>query len=271
MKLFAIRDGMAEREKDLAYLIYYENAKKFYIELPDGADPWETPLLLESFLAKGETSVNSYWSMVWVQQRIVPPDRQNIAQILRDNGLSSYDEFALLMLTAGRCVQDDYYLVPLDASSLPQEIVRRLNHRLEEVVPLENNCLLVFFRDGKIKKVDLNGYFAERKQFAVLVQRPEYFARAYVQTGGFGVQWDENLAVSYATMSKMGKTIPLTPADFKTFAATQIINANEAAELLNCSRQYINELVKTGKLHPLKASGKNTLFWKTEVMQKLWR
>ena len=114
MKLFAIRDESAAEQIDLAYLLYYEVEKRFYIELPENADPWETPLLLSSFIKKGKTSVNSYWSKIWVQQRIVPTDRQNLGQVLRDNNLKEYDEFDLLMLSMGRCAQDDYYLVPIE-------------------------------------------------------------------------------------------------------------------------------------------------------------
>ena len=47
--------------------------------------------------------------------------------------------------------------------------------------------------------------------------------------------------------------------------------AEQRAELLNCSRQYINELVKSGKLHPIKASEKNTLFLKREILQRGWQ
>ncbi len=38
MRIFAIRDE--ELTGILAYLLYYEQAKSFYIELPDHADPW---------------------------------------------------------------------------------------------------------------------------------------------------------------------------------------------------------------------------------------
>ena len=77
MKIFAVRDESDPTRRDVAYLLYYEQAKRFYIELPENADPWSTPLLLSSFLKKGERTVNAYWSKLWVQQRIVPPDRQN--------------------------------------------------------------------------------------------------------------------------------------------------------------------------------------------------
>ena len=52
MKIFAIRDESATQQIDLAYLLYYEAEKRFYIELPENADPWETPLLLSSFICK---------------------------------------------------------------------------------------------------------------------------------------------------------------------------------------------------------------------------
>ena len=110
MKLFAIRDESAIEQIDLAYLLYYEVEKRFYIELPENADPWETPLLLSTFIKKGKTSINSYWSKIWVQQRIVPTDRQNLGQVLKDNNLQEYDEFDLLMLSMGRCAQDDYFI-----------------------------------------------------------------------------------------------------------------------------------------------------------------
>ena len=109
MRIFAIKDDTLSQEIVLGYLIYYENAKAFYIELPDDADPWETPLLLSSFVKRGERSVSSYWSRLWVQQRIIPRDRQNIGQVLKENGLKEYDEFQLLMLTMGRCAQDECY------------------------------------------------------------------------------------------------------------------------------------------------------------------
>ena len=148
MKIFAIRDESATQQIDLAYLLYYEVEKRFYIELPENADPWETPLLLSSFIKKGETSINSYWSKIWVQQRIVPTDRQNLGQVLRDNNLKEYDEFDLLMLSMGRCAQDDYYLVPIEEAQLPEKIRRRFDRLIEDVIPLNDFALLVFFRDG---------------------------------------------------------------------------------------------------------------------------
>ena len=108
-------------------------------------------------------------------------------------------------------------------------------------------------------------------RFSIILKRPDYFARVQIQTGGYGVQWDDNQSISDSELYKMGKRIPMTMDDFRAFASERIINAAEAAEILNCSRQYINELVKTDKLHPIKMSEKNTLFLKSEVLRRSWQ
>lgn len=271
MKLFAIRDENDFLQKDLAYLFYYENEKRFYIELPDDADEWETPLLLSSFIKKGEKTINSYWSKMWVEQRIVPPDRQNIGQILRDNKLSAYDEFDLLILGMGRCAQDDYYLVPIDEASLPSSIKNRFLRRIENVVPLEDFSLLVFFADGIIKKCDIKSYLEERQQFHILLEREELWENVKSQIGGYGVTWDENLNISNSMLYKIGKKIPLTTSDFKSFIKHGVVNVSEATEILSCSRQNIDDLTKRGKLHPVKSSGKNTLYLKSEILKRAWK
>lgn len=271
MKLFAIRDETAEVQKDLAYLLYYEVEKRFYIELPGNADPWELPLLLDSFVKRNETTVNSYWSKIWVQQRIIPTDRQNIAEILRDNHLDEYDEFELLMLAMGRCSQDAYYLVPIDEKDLPREIVKRFATRIEDVLPLEDYCLLVFFRDGTVKKCDMKKHFEKIKTFHILLKKPEYFDHVQMQIGGYGVSWDVNMTVSDSTLYRIGKKVPLSATDFRNFVMHRVINAAEAAEILGCSRQNIIDLTKRGKLHPVKTSEKSTLYLKSEILKRNWQ
>lgn len=77
----------------------------------------------------------------------------------------------------------------------------------------------------------------------------------------------ENMSISDRELYDSGIQIPLSPADFREFVVQRVINAAETAELLECSRQNISDLVKRNRLHPIKASKKNTLFLKSE-MQK---
>lgn len=271
MKIFAIRNESARQQADLAYLFYYESEKRFYIELPENADPWETPLLLSSFAKKGETTINSYWSKRWVQQRIIPTDRQNLGLILKENNLKEYDEFSLLMLTMGRCAQDDYYLAPIDESQLPKQITKRFEKHIEDIVPLDMYHLLVFFRDGSVKKCSLREYFDKTKAFRILLQKEELFSTASVQTGGYGVEWDIHLSITNTMLYQMGKSIALSAPDFRSFVVHRVVNVAEAAEILGCTRQNIEYLTKKGKLHPIKSSEKNTLYLKSEILKRNWQ
>jgi hypothetical protein len=271
MKIFAIRDEADKEQKDLAYLFYYEMEKRFYIELPENADPWETPLLLSSFVKRGEKTVNSYWSKLWVQQRIVPTDRQNLGQVLKENHLKEYDEYSLLMLSRGRCAQDDYYLVPMEEGELPEEIQARFFMRIEDIIPLEDYHLLVFFRDGKVKKCSLRERFQSDNAFRVLLNNEELFDHVQMQTGGFGVAWDTNMTISDAELYRIGQDVPLSAGDFKNFVVHRVVTAAEAAEILDCSRQNIVDLIKRGKLHPLKSSAKTTLFLRSEILKRNWQ
>ncbi len=271
MKIFAVRDETDAGQKDLAYLFYYETGKKFYIELPDHADPWETPLLLSSFVKRGEKTVNPYWSRVWVQQRIVPPDRQNLAYILRDNGLAEYDEFALLTIAGGRCAQDDYYLLSIGENDLPEYIQERFLRRVEDVLALDEYVLLVFFRDGLVKKCHLKNYLEDHRELQILLKKTEFFPYVHVMVGGYGVTWDENRDIMDYALYEMGETVPLIASDFRRFVEDCVISAAQAAEILGCSRQNINDLTKRGKLHPVKNSEKGRFYLKSEVVKRSWQ
>jgi hypothetical protein len=271
MKIFAIRDETDFTNKDIAFLIYYEQDKRFYIELPENADPWETPLLLSSFLKRGEKTVNAYWSKIWVQQRIIPSDRQNLGQILRDNGFEAYDEFDLLMLADGRCAQDNYYLVSVLEADLPQSFVLRFQKKVEDVVPLVKKQLLVFFQDGSVKKCDVESLLTNNKAFSPILKDENLFRSVCIQPGGYGVCWGENLNIADDVLYDCGKDVPLSLGDFRRFVEDRIVNTAEAAELLGCTRQNIDDLVHRHKLHPIKATPKNKLFLKSEIIQRNWK
>ena len=139
------------------------------------------------------------------------------------------------------------------------------------MLPLENHCLLVFFRDGAVKKCDLQKHFEKTRAFQILLKKPDYFQHVQMQTGGYGVAWDVNMTVSDAMLYRISKSVTLTIEDFRNFAAHRIINASEAAEILGCSRQNIIDLTKRGKLHPIKTSEKSTLYLKSEVLKRNWQ
>ena len=268
MRVFAIKDETLDNDTILGYLIYYESAKAFYIELPDNADPWETPLLLSSFVKRGEHSVGSYWSRMWVQQRIIPSDRQNIGQILKEAHLQEYDEFSLLLLAMGRCAQDDCYLEEISVSSLPDELLKRWQYKIEDVVPLEAQRLLVFFRNGEVRIARADSIPGIPRECIPFFRTPERFNRVEVQPDGYGVMWNELAVISDRVLYQNSEKVPLTLQDFTRFVQYRVVNAAEAAAILDCSRQNIDDLMRRGKLHPIRKDSRNKLFLRNEVVQR---
>lgn len=58
--------------------------------------------------------------------------------------------------------------------------------------------------------------------------------------------------------------------DFRRFVENRVVNTAEASELLECSRQNIEYLVRRGKLRPVRATPKNKLFLKSKVARRKW-
>ena len=110
MRKFAIRSELCG-EKDLAFLYYDEEKKQYEIEVPKETESFEAPLIIADFIKKGQRKIGREWSLRWVQERVTPPNRQNIGQILRVNHMTEYDEFKFLVKNEGRSCQDECYIV----------------------------------------------------------------------------------------------------------------------------------------------------------------
>ena len=265
MRIFAIKDETLSPEIILAYLIYLEASKSFYIEIPDEIDAWDLPHVLSSLASRGIRSIDCFWSSRWVQYRIVPPERQNIGQIIRDSGLKKYDEFSLLMRNMGRCEQDDCYLEEISEDQLPDFLLKRWENRVDEVIPLKIPELLLFFINGQTRQINVQSLMTE--ECIPYLANQQRFDRVEVQPGGFGVAWGETAFISYR-MLKGGNRIDITSDVLQKYARLRLVDMSEACRILNCSRQNMNDLIRRDKLHPVQIMGNNTLFRKAEIMSR---
>ena len=270
MRSFVIKNEYADNRIE-GYLFYYEKTKDFFIELPDNANEWEVPMMFASFVRRGEYTINARWSKIWVQQRIVPPDRQNLPEILKDNGLKAYDEYRLLLLADGRCSQDDYCISMISFEELPKSIQERRMHKIDDIIPLADQKLLILFSDGVIKICRIADLLEKDSPLEILLSvHPEVFEKVRLITGGYGVCWDDNKTISDRDLYEAGDTIPLTKEDFLSFVSKRVVNTAEAAEMLNCSRQNIDDLIKRDKLKPIKTTSRGKLFLKGDIEKLSW-
>lgn len=264
MKISVIRDDKIAG-KNLGYLFYYEQPGKFFIEIPGSIDEWEAPMILSSFVRRGIRSVDAQWSEVWVQQRIVPVDRQNLGQILRDNGLSEYNPYQLLMLGHGRCAQDNCYVKNIKEPDLPDEIRERQMHKVESVVPLSEEKLLLGFRDGMMQIIRKDFCAGFHRRLTAYFRAVHSFKEAAVEAGGNGITWGDGLTIPAEELYHPEMQIGLTRDDLDHYFVREILTTTEACSMIGCSRQYLDELVRRKKLHPVKSDVRNRLFRRSEI------
>lgn len=269
MNVYAIRNDK-DPSKDLAYLLYYKKSKQFYIEMLENIDSKELPIILKHFYDEGKRGVNSYWSYIWVKERIVPQDRQNIAMIIKCNGLTNYDELQLLILGNGRCSQDDFFIEKVIDDSLPVEISIRFSRQIDDCICLNNKDLLVFFRNGVIKKVDLKSLVHVNPKISILLDKEILLSALEILPGGYELSFGNGIRIDNEDLYNHGIDVNIVLQDLIKYISERIVNTSEASEILNCSRQNINDLVKRKKLNPIKTTSKNQLFLKTDIEKRQW-
>ena len=267
-QLYSLRDEARGEARDLAILECYANPAEFFFELPPDADPWELPFILHEFCQRGRLTVDAEWSGRWVRSRLVPPERQNLGEVLRENGLDSYDELRLLGLTGGRCAQDSCYLAPLSREALPRWYVERLRERVTDAFALGAFRLVVTFADGTAALCRADEMLAGRRAFTRVLADEAVFSRVAVQAGGHGIRWGSQLEVPAGELLGSGQALPLGADDLARIAAQATCDTAEAAQILRCTRQNISDLVRRGKLGPIKTGCRLALFLRADLLKR---
>ena len=265
MVIFEIRDDSIKMNHLLGYLFYFERSKRFYAELMPDLTEWDAPFIFSAFVKKGLFSIDASWSERFVNQRIVPTDRQNLGTILRDNKLNEYNIYKLLLLSEGRCAQDEIYLNKIHEDDLRDEIKDRLKRKVRDLLPVSDFSIYISFQDGHQTYLNCDDFLSGNRTFTRVISDKEVFMKAKVSPGGNGIEWGDNLSIPAESLYKQKECqgIPFELID--SFIAKRLVDTTEAVELLNCSRQYINQLVKDGKLIPNRVLSNNNLFLRSDL------
>ena len=96
-----------------ARLTYDESTNVFNVLVPESiykeVNPPLSLLWVREMCDKGRATL-PVASLEWVRERLVPPSRLNIDEILRTYGLDEYDEFPMLLVNSARCHRDELYI-----------------------------------------------------------------------------------------------------------------------------------------------------------------
>lgn len=60
----------------------------------------------------------------------------------------------------------------------------------------------------------------------------------------------------------------MTNEELRNFIKEKIVNTNQAAEMLDCTRQNIDRLVKNGKLIPIVIYPRDKIFLKADILER---
>ena len=270
MTVFEIRDKARESSL-LGYLFYYERSKRFFAELLSDTDEWTCPFIFADYVRKGIYSIDSVRSGKFAEQRIIPPDRQNLGTILKENGLKEYDEYKLLLLSEGRCAQDELYLMRISEKDIIPEISKRFEGKVLDVMPLGNLKVLVFFTDGRSAVVDVGRLCRDDRLFGNVRRNDEVFRNVRVSPGGNGIEWGEERFIPAEILRATGRESAISYADITGFIQTRLVDTSEAAEILNCSRQYIKQLSDKERLTPLREGANSNLYMRSEIEREFYK
>lgn len=86
-----------------------------------------------------------------------------------------------------------------------------------------------------------------------------------MEAGGTGIRLSENISASSEVLSCVGREAGFTKDEFYRMLDRQLVNTHEACEILSCSRQNIDDLIRRGKLRPVKEGMKDKLFLRSDV------
>lgn len=110
MRTFEILNSENPSAPPCAFLTCDQKKSEFNATINSWASANDVPVQFAPTVEKGETKVPTQWVQAWVDERVVPPSRQNIGSVLKEHGLRHYDICELLAQNEGRSVQDGFYL-----------------------------------------------------------------------------------------------------------------------------------------------------------------
>ncbi len=256
MKVLAIKN---EYKQAIGYLFCYVKSQKYIIELNEGIKDMEVPLILDKFAREKTYTVPSFASGIFVRQRVIPRDRQNIAYILKNANLKVYDELKLLILSKEKCSHDDFYVEQIDYEDVSIDIKARKENKLEEAYLVNTDFIVLMYYNKEYKKIKVSELNKPQ-----LLNNINLLMGLSLEVGGNGITFNDAMTITLDELNKL-PSYPIDSNDIKAYAANNLISSSRAGYLMQCSRQNISYLVKVNKLIPVIQGLNETYFTKGNV------
>lgn len=234
MKVFEIRDI----NNIYGYLFSNDDYSDYYIEINDEV---KQDIFFQMFLDNNECIINNDWTKKWIEERVIPNNRQNINDILKNSKIEKYNELELFIKVKGRSSMDNSYLKEIKIDDITSNIKERRKRRIREYI-YDNNTLIVFFMDNK----------------TILYKIDDQDLLKYMNNGSFlsifgcEIVFTRKIRLSYDFLYKNGKVIDISYDTIIKYLAENLCTQREVILDLGYSRQYLHILSKNDILKPIK-------------------
>lgn len=242
MKALEIRN----KENIYAYMFYTNNPDDtYYIELNENAVDY--PVFFHLFIEKNKYVINNYFSEKFLNERIIPYERQNIGSILRENHMYNYNPIEFYIRAHGKSSMDDLFIRKIKLEEILDNVKERRKHLIKDFIVLKNNKMIIFFINGESKIIDIDNN----------LNKP------FLSTFGEEIIFDSKYRFDYDYLYNNGKNFPLLYDDLLNYMNDNIINSGDICEKYSISRQYVNQK----KEEFIRIN--NNLYLKNDVLVKL--
>ena len=231
MKVFEIRDNI-----DIyGYLFCVNNYSDYYIEI--NSNNLNQDVFFKMFLDKKENTINYTWARRFIEERVIPANRQNINDILLNNGMNEYNELEMFIASNGRSSMDNTYLRKIKEEDIIEEIRERRKRRIIDFIQ-EENKLIVFFMDGASKLYEITNQ-----------DDLKYINNTDASLSVFGneIIFNSKVRFSYDYLYANGKYCDISYSGILNYMNKNLIRNSDISEELNISRQGVNKKLKSSK------------------------
>ena len=113
-------------------------------------------------------------------------------------------------------------------------------HKIKSVSPLPDFILSVQFSEGITKHYDVKPLFEKHPMFTLLKEHPELYYSVTVDTGGYGIVWNDDIDIACDELYFNGETIQ-TPFD-------GLIAFSDATQIWGLNESTLRKAIAYGKL-----------------------
>ncbi len=178
----------------------------------------------------------------------------------------------------------DYLILNRDRHGANIEILRNRRSGRTAPAPLFDHGLSLLYscrdereaenfdvmRDLPVSKVDLGPWLRADPSMKRLLQDDSAFHSVRLQPGGQGICWGENLWIAAEELCRNGESLPLTGRDLRLLIQGEVLDTAGVCSMLQCSRQYVDRLVREGTLRILNEKGKTRMYDRSDVERLTW-